>query len=98
FAPDAFIRLNTAGKVTVVVPVIEMGQGTYTSLPMLIAEEMHLDMANVGFEHAPPAKEYYNPAIGIQITGGSTSVRGFFMPFRHAGPVPRKIAMKAGGR
>ncbi len=66
-------------------PVIEMGQGTYTSLPMLIAEELDLDMANVGFEHAPPAKEYYNPAIGIQITGGSTSIRGFFMPFRQAG-------------
>src|SRR5262245_60818325 len=65
FAPDAFIRLNTAGKVTVVMPVIEMGQGTYTSLPMLIAEEMDLDMADVGFEHAPPAKEYFNPAIGI---------------------------------
>jgi isoquinoline 1-oxidoreductase beta subunit len=95
FAPDAFIRLNTAGKVTVVMPVIEMGQGTYTSLPMLIAEEMDLDMADVGFEHAPPAKEYYNPAIGIQITGGSTSIRGFFMPFRQAGAATRKMLITA---
>jgi isoquinoline 1-oxidoreductase beta subunit len=95
FAPDAFIRLNTTGKVTVVVPVIEMGQGTYTSLPMLIAEEMDLDMADVGFEHAPPAKEYYNPAIGIQITGGSTSVRAFFMPFRQAGAATRRMLITA---
>jgi isoquinoline 1-oxidoreductase beta subunit len=95
FAPDAFIRLDRAGKLTVVMPVIEMGQGTYTSLPMLIAEELDVDMSNVGFEHAPPAKEYFNPAIGVQITGGSTSIRGFYMPFRQAGATARKMLITA---
>ncbi len=56
FAPDAFIRLDSTGKVAVVMPVIEMGQGTYTSLPMVIAEEMDLDMRNVeGSLSATPA-------------------------------------------
>lgn len=96
FAPDAFIRLDKAGKVTVVVPVIEMGQGTYTSLPMLIAEELDVDMTNVAYEHSPPDKAYYNAAIpGVQITGGSTSIRGFFMPFRQAGAAARKMLITA---
>ena len=42
FAPNAFLRIDRAGKVTFVMPVIEMGQGTYTSIPMLIAEELEI--------------------------------------------------------
>ena len=96
FAPDAFIRLDRSGKVTVVVPVIEMGQGTYTSLPMIIAEELDVDMSNVTYEHSPPDKAYYNVAIpGVQITGGSTSIRGFFMPLRHAGATARQMLIMA---
>lgn len=99
FAPDAFIRLDRTGKVTVVVPVIEMGQGTYTSLPMLVAEEMDISMADVSFEHSPPDKAYFNPAIpGVQITGGSTSIRGFFIPFRQAGAAARQMLIAAGAQ
>ena len=54
FAPNAFLRIDRAGKVTFVSPMIEMGQGTYTSLPMLIAEELEVDVDKVAIEHAPP--------------------------------------------
>src|SRR5262245_30313814 len=53
FAPNAFLRIDRAGKVTFVSPMIEMGQGTYTSLPMLIAEELEVDVDKVTVEHAP---------------------------------------------
>ncbi len=79
FAPNAFIRIDTAGKVTVISPMIEMGQGTYTSLPMLIAEELDVGLSAVSVDHAPPdGKLYGNPTLGgLQMTGGSTSNRGF---------------------
>ena len=65
FAPNAFLRIDRAGKVTFVMPVIEMGQGTYTSIPMLIAEELEVDVDKVAIEHSPPDdKIYVNPLIG----------------------------------
>ena len=71
FAPNAFLRIDRSGKVTFVMPYIEMGQGTYTSIPMLIAEELEVDVDRVVIEHSPPDnKVYANPLIGIQITGG----------------------------
>jgi CO/xanthine dehydrogenase Mo-binding subunit len=97
FAPNAFIRIDPAGKVTVISPMIEMGQGTYTSLPMLIAEELDIELSDVTVDHAPPdAKLYGNPAIfGVQMTGGSTSIRGFFMPLRQAGAAARQMLIQA---
>ena len=54
-----------------------MGQGTYTSMPMLLAEELEVDLDQVHLEHAPPSDELYaEPLFGVQETGGSTSVRG----------------------
>ena len=83
FAPNAFLRIDRAGKVTFVMPVIEMGQGTYTSLPMLIAEELEVDVDKVAIEHSPPDdKIYVNPLIGVQMTGGSTAIRGTYLPLR----------------
>ena len=65
FAPNAFLRIDRAGKVTFVMPMIEMGQGTYTSLPMLIAEELEVDVDKVAIEHSPADdKVYVNPLIG----------------------------------
>ena len=64
FAPNAFIRIDRAGKVTVISPMIEMGQGTFTSLPMLVAEELDVDMTNVAVEHSPPTTKLYgNPPV-----------------------------------
>jgi len=90
FAPNAFLRVDRAGKVTFVSPMIEMGQGTYTSLPMLIAEELEIDVDKMAIEHSPPDdKVYANPLIGLQMTGGSTSIRAMFVPLRRAGATAR---------
>ena len=96
FAPDAFIRIDRTGQVTLIVSQVEMGQGTYTSMPMLIAEELEVDLAQVVVEHAPPDDRlYHNPAFGFQATGGSTSVRGFWEPLRRAGAVARTMLIAA---
>jgi len=96
FAPNAFLRIDRAGKVTFVMPVIEMGQGTYTSLPMLIAEELEVDIDKVAIEHSPPDdKIYVNPLIGAQLTGGSTAIRGTYVPLRRAGATARVMLVSA---
>src|SRR3954466_3559606 len=90
FAPNAYLRIDRTGKVTFVMPVIEMGQGTYTSLPMLIAEELEVDIDKVAIEHSPPDdKVYANPLIGAQLTGASTAIRGTYVPLRRAGATAR---------
>jgi isoquinoline 1-oxidoreductase beta subunit len=96
FAPNAFLRIDRTGKVTFVSPMIEMGQGTYTSLPMLIAEELEVDVDKVAIEHSPADdKVYVNPLIGIQITGGSTSIRSMYVPLRRAGATARAMLVTA---
>lgn len=97
FAPNAFLVVNRDGKVAVTSPMIEMGQGTYTSLPMLVAEELDVDMENVSVHHAPPNDALYkNPnAFNLQITGGSTSIRSFFVPMRQAGAAARLMLLAA---
>jgi isoquinoline 1-oxidoreductase subunit beta len=99
FAPNAFLRIDRAGKVTFVSPMIEMGQGTYTSLPMLIAEELEVDVDRIAIEHSPADdKLYANPAIGIQMTGASKSIRGFYGPLRQAGAAARVMLVTAAAR
>ena len=96
FAPNAFLRIDRAGKVTFVSPMIEMGQGTYTSLPMLVAEELEVDVDRVAIEHAPADdKVYVNPLIGIQMTGASTAIRGMYVPLRRAGATARVMLVAA---
>lgn len=96
FHPNAFIKIATDGKVTVVVGQAEMGQGVLTSLPMIVADELEVDWANVGFEHGPPGDAFRNPALGgLQVTGGSASVRGFFDPLRKAAAATREMLVAA---
>jgi isoquinoline 1-oxidoreductase beta subunit len=96
FAPNAFLRIDHTGKVTFVMPLIEMGQGTYTSLPMLIAEELEVGVENVALEHSPADdKMYANPLLGAQITGSSTAIRGMYVPLRHAGATARVMLVTA---
>src|SRR5580704_16655929 len=59
FAPNAFIRIDAAGQTTLVMPQVEMGQGVYTSIPMILAEELDADLAQVKLEHAPPSDKLY---------------------------------------
>jgi len=96
FVPNAFIRIDTAGKTTLVMPQVEMGQGIYTAVAMILAEELDADYAQVTLQHAPPSdKLYANPIFGLQATGGSTSVRAFWLPLRKAGAGARAMLVQA---
>src|SRR6266481_4891260 len=76
FAPNAFIRIEGDGQIVLTMPYVEMGQGTYTSIPMLIAEELEVDLKQVQVEHAPPNEKLYaNPLLGVQATGNSNAIR-----------------------
>ena len=96
FTPNAFVRIAPGGQVTVTMGYIEMGQGTYTSIPMLIAEELEVDLKTVRVEHAPPNdKLYMNPLLGLQATGNSNAVRGAYEPLRRAGATARVLLVQA---
>jgi isoquinoline 1-oxidoreductase beta subunit len=96
FAPNAFIRIDHAGKVTLVMPQVEMGQGVYTAIPMILAEDLDADFAKVALEHAPPSDKLYgNPIFGIQATGNSNSIRAFWKPLRIAGATARTMLVQA---
>src|SRR6201991_250714 len=96
FAPNAFIRIDEGGKTTLVMPQVEMGQGIYTAVAMILAEELDADISSVVLEHAPANEKLYaNPVFGIQATGGSTSVRAFWKPLREAGATARAMLVQA---
>src|SRR6202051_3158230 len=100
FTPNAFVRIGSDGQVVLTMPYVEMGQGTYTSIPMLIAEELEVDLKQVRLEHAPPdEKSYGNPLLGgLQATGNSNAVRAVWQPLREAGAVARTMLVAAGAK
>src|SRR6516165_11102790 len=99
FAPNAFIRIDRQGNVTLIMPQVEMGQGTYTSISMLMAEELDADWSRVTVEHAPPdEKNYANPELSIQATGNSNSIRAWWKPLRQAGASTRACFVEAAAR
>src|ERR1700686_5490946 len=96
FAPNAFIRIDHAGKTTLVMPQVEMGQGTYTSISMILAEELDADWSLVRVEHAPADEKLYaNPDLGFQGPGDSPSIRAFGNPLRLAGSATRACFIEA---
>src|ERR1700688_3831561 len=96
FAPNAFIRIDDSGQTTLVMPQVEMGQGVYTSIPMILAEELDADFKQVTLEHAPPNDKLYgNPVLGLQVTGNSNSIRAFWKPLRTAGASARAMLVQA---
>jgi len=96
FSPNAFIRIDRDGRVTLIMHKVEMGQGTYTSMSMLLAEELEVDLGDVRLEHAPADDaRYAEPLFGVQETGGSTSVRGNWEPLRRAGASARSLLVAA---
>ncbi len=96
FAPNAFIRIDDQGTVTFISPQVEMGQGVYTSLAMMVAEELDANWSKVRVEHAPPnAKLYFNPMLGVQATGNSNSIRAFWKPLRQASATTRACLVEA---
>jgi isoquinoline 1-oxidoreductase subunit beta len=100
FTPNAFIRIGSDGQVVMTMPYVEMGQGTYTSIPMLIAEELEVDLKQVRLEHAPPNEKLYgNPLLGgIQATGNSNAVRASWQPLRQAGATARTMLVSAAAK
>src|SRR5258708_6706381 len=95
FMPNAFVRIGTDEKVTVIVNHSEMGQGVYTSLPMMLAEELDADWSKVGYESAPVDPKYNHPAFGMQMTGGSSSVWSGLEQFHQAGAAARAMLIAA---
>jgi isoquinoline 1-oxidoreductase beta subunit len=99
FVPNAFIRVDADGQIVLTMPYVEMGQGTYTAIPMLIAEELEVDLEQVRLEHAPPdEKRYANPLLGVQATGNSNAIRGAWQPLRQAGAVSRTMLVSAAAK
>jgi len=100
FAPNAFIRIGRDGGIVLTMPYVEMGQGTYTSIPMLIAEELEVDLKQVRLEHAPPNEKLYgNPLLGgIQATGNSNAIRAAWQPMREAGAAARIMLVAAAAK
>ncbi|QND53714.1 xanthine dehydrogenase family protein molybdopterin-binding subunit [Phyllobacterium sp. 628] len=96
FSPDAFIRIGSDGKITLILPNIEMGQGTHTGEATLIAEELEVGLDQVKVVDAPPNdKLYATAALGGQATGGSTSMRATWESLRKAGATARMMLVSA---
>lgn len=97
-APNAFLRIGADDSITVLLAHSEMGQGVWTTLPMLIADELDADWNQVKVEHAPAAPAYIHTAYGIQITGGSSTTWSEFERYRQAGALTRALLMQAAAK
>jgi isoquinoline 1-oxidoreductase beta subunit len=95
FIPNAFIRIGTDDIVTVIVNHSEMGQGSYTAMPMMLADELDADWSKVRFESAPVDPAYNHPGFGMMATGGSTSTWVEWDRFRKAGATARYMLVEA---
>ena len=94
-SPNAWVRIGTDNTVTIMCARSEMGQDVYTSMPILVAEELEVDINKINVEFAPPAEVYINALLGGQLTGGSTSVRDAWEKLRKAGASARMMLVAA---
>src|ERR1700723_3124783 len=94
-AMNAFIQITPDDKVTILINKSEMGQGVETSLAMLAAEELGCDWKRINTDFAPADKVYYDPAFGMQGTGGSQSMHSCWGPMRKAGATAREMLIGA---
>jgi isoquinoline 1-oxidoreductase beta subunit len=95
FAPNAFVRIGTDDSITVIANHSEMGQGVYTSLPMLLAEDLECDWSKVRVEPAPVDAVYNHSVYGLQMTGGSTTTTSEYERFRKMGAMARMMLIAA---
>jgi len=95
FQPSVWLRILPDNSVIVTVNKSEMGQGVYTSLPMIVADELDADWKNVRMEVAPAGDAYKDVAFGMQATGGSSSIRHMYEPLRKAGAAAREMLVMA---
>ncbi len=94
-SPNAWVKIAPDNTITIMVARSEMGQDVYTSMPILVAEELEVDLNKVKIEFAPPAEVYINALLGGQLTGGSTSVRDAWEKLRKAGASARMMLVAA---
>jgi len=95
YTPNAWVHIADDNTITLLNAHSEMGQGVYTSMSQLIAEELNVSMSQIRVEAAPPAAVYVNALLGAQITGGSTSVRDGWEKLRVAGAQVREMLVAA---
>ena len=99
FAPNAFVRIGADGSVTIISKHVEMGQGAYTGIATVLAEELDADWAQVKVESAPAdVKRYANLAFGMQGTGGSSAMNNSWAQLREAGAKARAMLLAAAAR
>ena len=98
FKPNAWLHIGTDGAVTFLCDRSEMGQGVYTALPTLLAEELGISPGSIKVEFAPPGQQFANSFLGAQATGGSTSVRDAWPKLRAAGAEARERLLAAGAK
>ncbi|NVM79047.1 isoquinoline 1-oxidoreductase beta subunit [Duganella sp. SG902] len=92
---NAYIAIGADDSIVLTMPKVEMGQGTYTSIPMLIAEELEVDMDKIQLRHAPPDAKVYGAPFGDQFTGGSLTIRTLYEPMRQTGAAARMVLLQA---
>jgi len=92
---NAYIAIGADDSITLTMPKVEMGQGVYTSIPMLIAEELEVDMDKIVLRHAPPDVKAYGAPFGDQFTGGSLTIRTMYEPMRQTGAAARMLLIQA---
>ncbi len=92
---NAFVAIGVDDAITLTMPKVEMGQGTYTSIPMLIAEELEVDMDKIVLRHAPPDVQRFGAPFGDMFTGGSLSIRTMYDPMRQSGAAARMLLIQA---
>jgi len=95
YVASAFVTIGADDSVTLTMAKVEMGQGSYTILPMLIAEELEVDLDKVTLRHAPPDAKVYGIPFGDQFTGGSLTVRTLWEPMRQTGAATRIVLIQA---
>ncbi len=94
-SPNAWIKIGADNNVTILCARSEMGQDVYTSMTMLVAEELEVDINKVTVDFAPPAEVYINSLLGGQLTGGSTAIRDAWEKLRKAGASARMMLVAA---
>ena len=95
YTPNAWVHIADDNTITILSARSEMGQGVYTSLPMLIAEELNVNLSQIKVAAAPPAAVYVNALLGAQLTGGSTSIRDGWEKLRTSGAQVREMLISA---
>lgn len=95
YTPNAWVHIADDNTITLLSARSEMGQGVYTAMPMLIAEELNVDINQIKVAIAPPGAVYVNALLGAQITGGSTSVRDGWEKLRTSGAQVREMLISA---